>query len=140
MHSRGRAMRLAAVIVLFAAALPARACLWDNDTLAMEAKRFPDMVEVSVGRFERNPPLYYEMRLTRVSAELRTSPEKLDLYDDAGVACDRLGRDDEALTWMARKEARLPRGDAEARYRYLANAGTFHIHRWLRAGANRADL
>src|SRR5438105_1575377 len=79
--------------------LPASACIWDRDTLATEVSGIMDTVRVITGRFERNPPLYYEMRLKRVAAEVVASPDKLELYDDAGVACDRLGRDDEALHW-----------------------------------------
>ena len=125
---------------------PAWACMWDRDTLAAEAKGIPDAVRVITGRFERNPPLYYEMRLQRVAAELQSHPERLDLYDDAGAACDRLGRGDEALAWMDRKREQLERRDAkdppviDHRYRYLANIGTFRAHRWLRDGADRARI
>lgn len=133
-------MRLLALFGLFAVVGLASACMWDSDTLAMEAKGLPDVVRVVSGRFERNPPLYYEMRLKRVAAELRTKPGDLDLYDDAGVACARLGRNDEAIEWMARKLKVLniakARGEknVEHWYRYHANLGTFFIHRWLHDG------
>ena len=65
------------------------ACLNDRDTLAEEIKGLPDVVQVVTGRFERDPPLYYRMRLARVAAELKTSPALLPDYDDAGVACGR---------------------------------------------------
>lgn len=124
----------------------AHACLNDRDTLAEEIKGLPDVVQVVTGRFERDPPLYYRMRLARVAAELKTSPALLPDYDDAGVACDRLGRDDEAITWMDKKRARLIGADAaspavkEQWYRYNANAGTFWVHRWIRAGADRRRI
>jgi hypothetical protein len=73
---------------------------------------------------------------------LATSPDRLDLYDGAAVACDRLGRADDALQWMAKKLPRLG-DDQQHRYRYHANRGTFLAHRWFRASMNptdRADL
>lgn len=118
-------------------------CLWDRDTLAMEAENYPGITEIITGRFDRYPDLYYQMRLDRVTDEIETDPSNLDLYDDAAVACDRLGRCDEAIEWMARKRAvldSLSESDSEHEYRYLANLGTFHIHRWLKTGANRDQL
>ena len=67
--------------VLIAATV--QACLWDTDTLAAEAAQKPDMLRVITGRFERNPPLYYEMRLARVAKVLVRDPSRLSLYDDA---------------------------------------------------------
>lgn len=128
--------------------IPVHACLWDSDTLKFEAQAFPGIAEILTGRIQRFPPRYYEMRLARVSAELSslTGAATLDRFDDAGVACDQLGRTDEAIAWMAKKRAvldALPESTptmADHRYRYHANLGTFYAHRWLRSGANRADL
>ncbi len=125
---------------------PARACLNDRDTLAEEVKGLPDVVQVVTGRFERDPPLYYQMRVARVTAELKSAPGLLPEYDDAGVACDRLGLDDEAIAWMDKKRARLVGSNAadpavkEQWYRYNANVGTFWVHRWIRAGADRKRI
>jgi len=122
------------------------ACLNDRDTLAEEIKGLPDVVQVVTGRFERNPPLYYQMRLARVAAELKTNPALLSGYDDAGVACDRLGRDDEAIAWMDKKRVqlstlRLAYPDYhEQWYRYNANTGTFWVHRWIHNGADRRKI
>lgn len=125
------------------------ACLWDSDTLRAEAAGAPGMVETIVGRFDRYPPLYYEMRLERVTEVLQSDPtdhlDKLAAYDDAGVACDRLGRYDEAVAWMAEKRTALdglPDSEekAEHEYRYLANLGTFHAHRWIASGADRTNM
>ncbi|MFO0950427.1 MAG: hypothetical protein U0835_04610 [Isosphaeraceae bacterium] len=133
----------------------ARACLWDSDTLAAEVRGRLDVLRVITGRFERNPPLYYSLRLERVSARIASDPDDLEAYDDAGVACDRLGKGDEALDWMRRKAERLdaiekaaqekadPKLAARAkehRYRLLANRGTFLVHRWLRSGADRSKI
>lgn len=124
--------------------VPARACLWDSDTLRMEAKAFPGLAEILTGRIERFPARYYQMRLERVEALVKQQPDVLEHYDDLGVACDRLGRSDEAVEWMRRKlEAMkgLPESAPlkEHRYRYHANLGTFLAHRWLRAGAKGAS-
>lgn len=139
---------LFALLFLVVFTLPAYACLWDHDTLEAEAKGIPDTIRVITGRFERNPDLYYEMRLARVTKELQSTPEKLELYDDAGVACDRLHRGDEAIAWMHKKNMQMTklRGIADAgvfrehRYRYRANLGTFVAHRWLRSGADRKKI
>jgi hypothetical protein len=135
-----------ALLALTIVVTPALACLWDRDTADAEARGIPEVVHVITGRFERNPPLYYEMRLRRVAAEIRRDPGNLALYDDAGVACDRLGRSDEANRWMDHKRAVLERLDPKAtetrehRYRYLSNIGTFRAHRWLRSGADRSRI
>jgi hypothetical protein len=137
---------LTAAILLLGLPTLAAACLWDRDTPADEAKGMPEVVAVLTGRFPRNPPLYFEMRLARVTAWLQDHPEDLAAYDDAGVACDRLGRGDEAIAWMEKKQAQLETLDAalpevtEHRYRYHANLGTFLVHRWARQGADRAKI
>lgn len=125
--------------------VPGHSCAWDSDTLAMEAKGLPDVVQIITGRFERNPPLYYQMRLQRVTQTLKEQPDKLELYDDAGVACDRLGRGKEAIAWMNRKRVILDKrgfnkATKEHWYRYHANLGTFLAHDWLRSGANRKNI
>ena len=119
------------------------ACLWDDDTLRAEAQGLPGLAEVITGHFDRFPPKYYEMRLDRVTNEVESDPTNLDHYDNAGVACDRLGRSDDAIEWMSRKRIALDAletPDPEHEYRYLANLGTFHVHRWLSAGADRAEM
>jgi tetratricopeptide (TPR) repeat protein len=122
------------------------ACLWDSDTLAAQVKGIPAVMQVITGRFERNPPYYFEMRLKRASDEIEKHPDHLEAYDDAGVACDRLGRGDEAIEWMDKKRKQLDAADPndpkvrDHRYRYLANVGTFWAHRWFRAGADRSKI
>lgn len=129
---------------LLTVATPALACLWDRDTLATELKGMPDIAHVATGRFEQFPPLYYEQRLERCVRAHAEDPMDLEVYDDAAVALDRLGRHDEAIEWMAKKKLVLTETEDEAlakthRYRYLANLGTFHAHRWLYQGADRAN-
>ena len=124
-------------------ATQSRACLWDRDTLAAEARGLPGVIDIIVGRFDRWPDEVYATRLERVERDVEADPTRLDLYDDAGVACDRLGRHTEAIEWMARKRAALDaesRDQADHEYRYLANLGTFYAHRWLANGADRGDM
>jgi tetratricopeptide (TPR) repeat protein len=136
------------IAALILAAAPCFACLWDYDTLAQESAGMPDIKAVIAGGFPRNPPLYYQMRLERVTRLIAENPDDLDAYDAAGVACDRLGRHDEAIEWMAKKRAAMERMGYDASrhaqpnhsYRYLANLGTFHAHRWFSKGANREDM
>jgi hypothetical protein len=135
-----------ALALLLGLPLSVVACLWDRDTPLDEARGLPEVVAVLTGRFERNPPLFHEMRLERVTAHLQSHPEDLTAYDDAGVACDRLGRGNEAISWMQKKRAQLDGLDAsrpevkEASYRYHANLGTFLVHRWARQGSDRAKI
>jgi tetratricopeptide (TPR) repeat protein len=111
------------------------ACLWDRDTLADEAKGRPALVKVITGWFDRYPPGYYEMRLERVTRDLRSAPNNLGLHDDAAVACARLGRVGEAMEWMTKKKVildALPESsEQDHRYRYLSNLGTFYLMRWV---------
>ena len=140
--------RLLLLAALFFLCTSASACLndRDSDSLATQAKGLPDVVNVITGRFERNPPLFYEMRIQRVAGELARTPEKLPLYDDIAVALDKVKRDDEAIAWMEKKRARLKSLNAkdpavhEQWYRYYANTGTFYVHRWLRKGADRNHM
>jgi hypothetical protein len=128
------------LFVLILSVLATTACVWDRDTLGMEVKKFPGLTQIITGRFERNPRLYYQMRLDRVAKELESNPTNLELYDDAGVACDRLGRGKEAIAWMTRKKAILDKSpNKEHLYRYHANLGTFLAHEWFR-GKNKKDL
>ncbi len=62
-HRRSPLPHLAAFALL--AAMPAHACINDRDTLAEEIKGLPDVAQIITGRFERNPPLYHQMRIDR---------------------------------------------------------------------------
>lgn len=138
-----RTARTLGTCAVLTAALGARAsaCLWDDDTLRAEAAGLPGVVEVVTGRFERNPPLYFEVRLARAEQTIAKDPDAFAAYDNAGVACDRLGRGADAIRWMERKAERLARhpDDTEHAYRLHANLGTFLAHDWIRRGADRAD-
>lgn len=114
--------------------------MWDQDTLAEEAKGHGDLLSTIIGRFERNPDLYYSMRQARAESQLRKEPARLGLYDDAAVAAARLDRLDGAIRLIERKRAWMKEHPKSATpddwYRYYANAGTFHAHAWLHDGAD----
>lgn len=119
------------------------ACAWDYDTLAIEAKGKFNEVHAITGRFDRYPPLYYEMRLARVKKLIAKNPSDWEAYDAAAVASDKLGKFDEAVEWMEKKERQLkdggvsPTSNRDAWYRYHANIGTIYAHRWFATGANK---
>lgn len=133
------------LLSLWSMSVCSNACLWDQDTLRNEISKFPDLIDVATGRFERNPPLFYRMRLDRVTKLLKAHPQDLNAYDDAGVACDRLGDDVSALNWMRLKANVLIRLDPHRMknrddwYRYFANEGTFYAHRWFRESKSGED-
>lgn len=138
-------MKIAIVLALLCSSSICAACAWDRDTLAQEAAGKMDLVAVIVGRFDRNPPLYYKMRLDRCIQALKKDPTHLDLYDDASVACDRLGNSGDALAGIEKKHDQLSKLGNRLRlkehwYRYHANAGTFWAHRWARNGAKANQL
>lgn len=121
-------------------------CLWDRDTLAAELKGMPEMQDVIAGRFERNPDLYYEMRLERIRQ--KADKEFPGDYFDVAVALDRLGRHDEAISEIEKEldsmMARVlmtPESYRDLEYKRFANLGTFYIHRGLKKGdKGLADL
>ena len=128
--------RILAFLLLFTIPLPG--CLWDSDTIREELASRIDSVKILVGWFNRYPPIYYEDRLNRVTAQLKTEPTQASLYDDAAVACDRLGRPTEAIAWMEKKQQfakteQTAAGEPSTRYKTLANLGTFYAHRWIKA-------
>lgn len=138
----------AGLMILTMGSNHAQACLWDYDTLAQELAGLPNLKSVIAGGFVRNPPLYYEMRIKRLVKLLAENPDDLDAYDGIAVACDRVGRSGEAIDWMVKKKQALDRlkydGSKHPQpnhmYRYYANLGTFHGHRWIRNKAQRVNL
>ncbi len=144
--------RLASSALFLTASATVFACMWDQDTLVHEATAMPNVVQVAVGRFEQNPPLYYQMRIDRETPLVKLGPKRLYLYDDIGVANARLGHQDEAIAWMEKKHAVM--GDlsraktvngkrdafSEAAYRYYANVGTFWLLRWADHGGKIEEI
>ncbi|RIJ97593.1 MAG: hypothetical protein DCC46_12600 [Armatimonadetes bacterium] len=147
-YMRTSRARFWAAVALAAATVPSGlACIWDGDTLAAEVRHRGYLVlDALTGRFDRLPPEYYRKRYEIASERIAKDPSALAAYDNAAVACERLGRTDEAIDWMLKKQAAmeaLPVHDRaardDARYRFHANIGTFYAHRWVAGGAKRDD-
>jgi len=130
-------VRLLLAVTLLGLAAFVAACAWDRDTLSHEAKGKLDIIDAAMGRIDRYPPIYYEMRIELAQESLKLKHD-FSLYDDIAVAYDRLGKQKEAIHWMAlkRKEmaARPTEVDDTIRYRTEANEGTFWAHKWYAEG------
>ena len=116
----------------------ATACMWDRDTLKRDYAEFPTTVEAIVGRIDREPALYYEMRRDRVAKAIASGDQTPELYDDIAVAESRLGHQQSAITWMSKK-AKLKLND-DQRYRMYSNLGTFQFLQWLANGKQEKAL
>lgn len=119
------------LILVFALCAFGAACLNDIDTLGYELRNKPDVQKALTGRFDRYPPLYYQMRIQRLRANSTLTPAE---HDDLAVAYARLGQNDEGLKVLADK-AKMPGLSADEQYRLYANRGTLLAHRWLHDGA-----
>lgn len=114
---------LCALAAVGAAGAP---CLWDRDTLDDELRGLPDAFDLAVGRFHRHGEAYYRARIAVLTAKPQLA---LADYDDLAVAHEHLGERAQAIEVMQRKAKALAgRDDAEQRYRYHANLGTFYAH------------
>ncbi len=135
-------MKLMGVLASLAIASTVFACGWDNDTLAEESNGIPNVQQALAGRFDVNPPEYYEFRIKLVQE--KQDPLSLEDYDNLTVAFDKLGQQDESLKWMARKElalktAKLP-PNHDHWYRFYANRGTIYAHQWAKGGYQERAL
>jgi hypothetical protein len=113
-----------------------QACYNDRDTLGFELHNRPDVQRALTGRFDRFPPLYYEMRINRLRAKGKLTPDE---YDDEAVALGRLGRTREALAVLVQK-AKLPNLSPMDQYRLYANRGTIEAVKWMQDGADPKKL
>lgn len=141
-------MRIACMLVVFAIVVSAaHACLNDRDTSKSEFERLPAVKDIIAGKFDRYPAQYFEARLAVLGGTIN-SAAGFDprLLDDAAVACDRLGRHDEAIEWMEKKRGMIASLDPndpqvrEAWYRYHANIGTHWVHRWAKRGSRLDEI
>lgn len=129
-------MKRLMVALGLALAYPALPCLNDRDTLGYELKNRPDVQRALTGRFDRYPPLYFQMRIQRLKAKGKLSPADLD---DMAVAYGRLGKNDEGLAAMAQK-AKFPHLSKDEQYRLFANRGTLKAHKWFHDGAKKTQI
>lgn len=114
---------LAVIFISIAVAIPAFACTWDQDTIAMERKRFPGTLELITGKFLRHSQEFYEWRIQDRLQKLSRDRNNLNYYDDLGVAYDKTGQHQKAIETMLAKN-KLKSG----LYETEANLGTFYIH------------
>jgi len=99
------------------------ACLWDNDTIEMETKQFPDTLDLMTGNFLRHSKEYYHWRIIDRNEKLNKFPDSLDYYDDLAVSYSKLGQDSIAIQLMLKKDSIAP-----GEYKTMANLGTFYVH------------
>lgn len=131
--------KLALVIAILSHATFALACLWDDDTLSVEAKGLPSVVDAIVGRVAVNPPEYYEARIPLSLARLAQDPGDYEAYDNLAVAFDKLGQFQQARAILEKKRAQMVADKVQPTshptrdpwYRYHANLGTVLVHEWL---------
>lgn len=119
---------------LAATALP---CINDLDTKRIEKETRFDVRSMVAGRYELNPPKYYEARIERIEKELAKGSADPNLYDDLSSAYERLGKTDQAIKVIEGKlklKAKLSKKDT---YRYHANLGTFLAHKALAVKGKR---
>jgi hypothetical protein len=112
------------VLACLAWAPRADACLWDNDTLAMERGRFPQALELIAGKFPRHSRAFYAWRIRDRLPKIDASAASHRLLDDVAVAYDKTGQHDLAIWAMVLKEQTAP-----GAYETYANLGTFLVHR-----------
>lgn len=102
---------------------PVRACLWDNDTLAAEQARFPEIAELITGQFPRHSKEFYAWRLLHSENLIARGSGGAVAYDDLAVAQHKLGDHHAAIETMKLKETKFP-----GLYETLSNLGTFYIY------------
>jgi tetratricopeptide (TPR) repeat protein len=111
-----------ALVIWHAVYCPVFACLWDNDTISMERRRFPQTLEMITGKFLRHSPQYYEWRIKDREARIKENPSS-ELYDDLAVAYEKVGNHENAISLTLEKQNLYP-----GLYPTHANLGTFYIH------------
>ncbi|MBX3113170.1 MAG: hypothetical protein KF836_01255 [Fimbriimonadaceae bacterium] len=119
-------------------------CLWDSDTLAQELKGLPELPDIIAGRFERNPDLYYEMRIERIEKDISAGKaEPPRVFFDIAVSLDKLGRHTDAIACIEKRLEQyllnfdwgaFPKDKSNFEYMRCANLGTFYIHRGVKQG------
>jgi len=101
---------------------PADACIWDNDTLLSEKRRFPHVFDLITGTFLRHSDDYYRWRITDRTKRIAAKPRAVRLYDDLAVAYSKLGMNAKAVATMLAKNKIKP-----GLYETHANLGTFYM-------------
>lgn len=100
-----------------------RACLWDRDTLEMERRQFPGVLELLTGKFLRHSEEFYRWRVDDRRRRLEAGEYTPENFDDLAVALEKLGQRQAAIRVMREKDRRLP-----GLYETHANLGTLLVH------------
>lgn len=124
------------VFGLTATTLP---CINDIDTKRIEQETRFDVRSMVAGRYEVNPPVYFEMRVERLKKEITKGTSDPNLYDDLSVAYERLGKTDEAIKVINQKLKLKNKFTSEDSYKFHANLGTFLAHKALAAKSGEPD-
>lgn len=114
--------RLSVILVIFIG-LICLGCLWDEDTLAMERRAFPNIYELISGQFLRHSPEFHYWRIQDRQKAIAESPDSSQLYDDLVVSLTKLNRNKEAIEILLRQVNNAPN-----RYETRANLGTAYLH------------
>lgn len=125
-----RGLLLVAAVGCAALALP---CLNDVDTERIEKQTGFDVRSMVEGRYEVNPPHYYEVRIERLNKEIAKGSKDPRVFDDLAVSWERLGKTDAAIAAIESKLKLKAQFSKEDTYRYHANLGTFLAHKALKA-------
>jgi tetratricopeptide (TPR) repeat protein len=120
---RAAAIIIVALVISLTLASPARACLWDTDTLLDEQRGMPTVASILAGKWERHSPFFYEQRIAAARKTLDSDPKNLAAMDDLSVALEKTGHVNDAIDVMKRKLEIDPAG-----YTTHANLGTFYLH------------
>lgn len=107
----------------FSIPAPARACLWDSETLSSEMARLPEAAKIITRNFPRHSKAFYEWRVRNVTEKLAKASHLVPLYDDLAVAQHKLGDHKAAISSMMAKEKIKP-----GLYETYSNLGTFYIY------------
>ncbi len=100
-----------------------QACLWDNDTIASESARFPEVIDIISGNFPRHSREFHQWRIDRAKELIAKTPAELPPYDDLAVSQHKLGDHVSAIETMETKN-RIQ----SAIYETYSNTGTFLIY------------
>lgn len=105
----------------------------------MESVGKISLLEAIAGRIEKFPPEYYLRRIEIAKAKIAKNPNDLLAYDDIAVAFDRLGNDQDALTWISKKRNYLGSASSDDLYRTESNEATFLVHLWFAHGSKESN-
>ena len=111
------------LIVALSLATASPACIWDNDTLAAEQARFPEIAELITGMFPRHSKEFHAWRLLVCQDRIAKGQKDPFLYDDLAVSQHKLGDHEAAIQTMMDKDKVHP-----GQYETYSNLGTFYIY------------